>query len=35
MEFGQILHTDVYWEELGWDFYMSVFKIHNRVMTLD
>ena len=26
MEFDKILHLPVHWEDLGWDFYTSIFK---------
>ena len=25
MEFDQILHMPLYWEDLGWDYYKSIF----------
>ena len=36
MEFDQILHMPLYWEDLGWDYYKSLFsQICNRDITLD
>ena len=35
MEFDQILHIPLYWEDLGWDYYKSISQICIKLMTLD